>query len=270
MLISLAPLTLRDCPPEQLVDVAAETGCDCVCLFPRMPFSTPVPLPTVDNAAAAKVLKRRIDDRGLSVCNVEAFICSATISPESFTELAEMGVILGARRVAALNFHPDFQGAVDRLSAFCELAAGYQLDVGFEWTLRSETKTLGDALRLIKAVNKQNLSLVVDVMHLMRSGGHPRELTTVEPHLLQYLQISDGPLNRAKEEIAEESISNRQFPGEGEFPLIELVQAFPSDAVIGIEAPTLNLAKTLTPLERARRAVEGTRRVIAAAKLGAR
>jgi hypothetical protein len=61
------------------------------------------------------------------------------------------------------------------------------------------------------------------------------------------------------------AVFNRNFPGEGEFPLVGFVQHLPPDVVLSIEAPVNRLRPSLTPMERATRAVEGTRRVLAAA-----
>jgi sugar phosphate isomerase/epimerase len=55
------------------------------------------------------------------------------------------------------------------------------------------------------------------------------------------------------------------FPGEGGLDLLSLVRALPSDLPISLEIPTVELAKTVGPLERARRAVARTRELLAKA-----
>jgi hypothetical protein len=63
-----------------------------------------------------------------------------------------------------------------------------------------------------------------------------------------------------------EALSERMLPGDGEFPLREFVRALPQGVPIGLEVPMQSLKdKGVGPLERARLAVEASRRVIAAA-----
>ena len=267
MKISLAQLTLTDASPEELVDIAAELGCHHVCLFPAVPIQSPMSVPTVTGAPAARDLRRLIDGRGLSVANVEAVFCSPAVSPQAFEKTMEIGAILGAQRISCLNMHPNFSAAVEQLGEFCTLAAGYGLVVAVEWTRRSETRSLPEALRLVQAVGVPSLGLVVDVLHLMRNGGVPADLASVPPGTIHYAQMSDGPLQMPGNQQAHEARFDRQFPGEGEFPLMEFVKILPPDIVVAIEAPAQRLA-SLPPLERARRAVDGTRRVLAAAGLG--
>jgi hypothetical protein len=57
----------------------------------------------------------------------------------------------------------------------------------------------------------------------------------------------------------------RLFPGEGGIDLVSLVRAMPPDITISIETPTVELAKTVDATTRARRALAGAKRVVAAA-----
>jgi sugar phosphate isomerase/epimerase len=59
--------------------------------------------------------------------------------------------------------------------------------------------------------------------------------------------------------------TDRMFPGEGGIDLVALVRAMPRDIVVSLEVPTVELAKTMDARARARRALEGAKRVIAAA-----
>ena len=49
---------------------------------------------------------------------------------------------------------------------------------------------------------------------------------------------------------------------------MSLVRAMPPDIPVALEVPTLGLAKTVGAVERARRAIAGARRVLAAAEPG--
>src|SRR5579862_7724821 len=105
MKISLAQLTLTDVSPAELVDIAAEIGCDHVCLFPAVPVESPIPIPTVADAAAARSLRARMESRGLSAPNIEALFCRPEVNVDSFAPTLEIGAILGAHRVTCLNYN---------------------------------------------------------------------------------------------------------------------------------------------------------------------
>lgn len=63
-----------------------------------------------------------------------------------------------------------------------------------------------------------------------------------------------------------EAVSERILPGQGELPLREFVRALPREVPIGVEVPMQSLKQRgIGPLERARLAVEASRRIIAEA-----
>jgi hypothetical protein len=74
-------------------------------------------------------------------------------------------------------------------------------------------------------------------------------------------------LFRPPKEQQHEALYERMIPGSGEFPLRQFVAALPSDIPIGVEVPLRCLAERgVGPFERARLAVEATRRIIAEAR----
>ena len=61
-----------------------------------------------------------------------------------------------------------------------------------------------------------------------------------------------------------EAMHERQIPGDGELPLNDLLDALPSDVVVALEVPMRSRAEAgASPLERARLAAEGARRLMA-------
>jgi sugar phosphate isomerase/epimerase len=56
------------------------------------------------------------------------------------------------------------------------------------------------------------------------------------------------------------------FPGEGGIDLVSLARAMPPDIAISVEVPTATLARTVGTEARARRALEGARSIVAAAR----
>jgi sugar phosphate isomerase/epimerase len=260
-------MSIMDATHAELANIAAGLNCSHVCFFIKGPGPDGMPpsSPRIDSIEAAREFRRRLDGSGLTPGTVELFLCRPDQNIDDYEQMLESASLLGARRITAMNFHPVPAAAVDQMGAFCELAAKYGLTVGLEWYRYCRTKTLEAALELVRAVRQPNLALRVDILHLTRNGGNPRDLMGVDPALMDLAQINDGPLEQPEERQADEAAANRGIPGEGEFPLVSFVQHLPESAVLAVEAPTDRLRGSLTPAQRASRAVAGTRRILAAA-----
>lgn len=271
MRLSLHHLTITETTPSEFADIAGALCCDHICLFVKIPADQaaafPYVFPRVESVEAARELKMRLDGLGLSVWNVDTFMIQPGVKIEEYRETLEIAALLGARTINALNLFPAdaTAAAVRTLASFSRLAAQAELTVALEWFRYSSTKTLTAALELIRLAGEPNIRLNVDVLHLMRNGGRPADLAEVDAALIPYAQISDGPLDQPESAQSDEALFNRNFPGEGEFPLVSFVRHLPQDAVLSIEAPVNRLRVVLSPMQRAARAVAGARAVLAAA-----
>jgi len=77
------------------------------------------------------------------------------------------------------------------------------------------------------------------------------------------VQFCDAPL-RGEKEYFFEALEQRCMPGEGELPLADMLAALPRGIPLSIEIPHKRLAQAgVAHAERVRRAVEGTRAVLA-------
>lgn len=271
MRISLHHLAITETTPIEFADIAAALRCDHICLFVKIPAAQaaayPYTFPRVDSVEAARELKVRLDGLGLSVWGVETFINQPGVKIEDYRETLEIAALLGARGINALNLFPAdaTAAAAQTLGSFSKLAAQTGLTVALEWFRYSSTKTLGAAVDLIRLTDEPNVRLNVDVLHLIRNGGRPADLADVDASLIQYAQISDGPMDQPESAQVDEALFNRNFPGEGELPLVSFVRHLPRDAVLSIEAPVNRLRSVMSPMQRAARAVAGARAVLAAA-----
>jgi sugar phosphate isomerase/epimerase len=271
MRLSLHHLAITETTPIEFADIAAALRCDHVCLFVKIPANQaaafPYAFPRVESLEAARELKKRLDGLGLSVWNVDTFMIQPGVKIEEYRETLEIAALLGARTINALNLFPAdaIAAAAQTLGSFSQLASQTGLTVVLEWFRYSSTKTLAAALELIHLADEPNIQLNVDILHLIRNGGQPADLADLDASLIQYAQISDGPMDQPESAQGDEALFNRNFPGEGEFPLVSFVRHLPQDAVLSIEAPVNRLRSVLSPMQRAGRAVAGARGVLAAA-----
>jgi sugar phosphate isomerase/epimerase len=87
----------------------------------------------------------------------------------------------------------------------------------------------------------------------------------VEPARIGYVQLCDGPLEASEEMYWHEAAAERLCPGEGEFPLSEIIALAPPGRAVSLEVPNDRLrAEGVPAAERARRAVGATREFLAA------
>lgn len=264
--LSLHHLTMTEVSPVDLIDIAAETGYQHVCLFTEVAGAYAPLFPATRDPATVREVIRRSRDTGVGVYNIEFFPLTPEVKVADFAAGLEIGARLGGRRATAIINDADDGRAADNFARLCELGAAFNLQVGLEFMPLSMVKTLAHARRILAAAGHPNGSIALDPLHLMRSGGSPADLAGLDPALIGYVQICDGPLDGGQDYLAE-AIGNRQVPGDGQFPLEAFVAAVPADAILSVEVPLNRLRDAgVAPRERARLALAGARRVLAGAR----
>jgi sugar phosphate isomerase/epimerase len=99
-------------------------------------------------------------------------------------------------------------------------------------------QTIEAASELVRAAGRSNAGVLVDVLHLCRSGGSPAAVAVLPPGRIAYLQLCDAPAQAPPlEGLALEARNDRQLPGEGELWLDDLLDALPDDIAISVEVP---------------------------------
>jgi sugar phosphate isomerase/epimerase len=265
--ISLEQLTIDDAGPMQLVSIASMLGCQHVSLFLRPARRPPQWYRLVTEAGFRKELGSRMADCGVTPYTVEFFPLSPRTQVDTYRPAFECAATLGARRMSVLVSDADEERRLELFCELCDRAAEYGLGVNVEFVAITELPSLRDAVRLLHRANRPNAGIMVDCLHLVRSGSTVAELAATDPHLVGGAQFCDGPFTMAPERQLYEAINERMIPGKGEFPLREFVAALPPDVPIGVEVPLKSLKDSgVVPLERARLAVEASRRIIAEAR----
>ena len=125
--------------------------------------------------------------------------------------------------------------------------------------------TLTDAVGVVEEVGAVNGGVLVDTLHLARSGGRPDDLRTVPAPLLPYLQLADAPLDPPgyeREALRGEALHGRLLPGDGMLPLGDVLAAVP-DVPVSVEVRSSALIDAFPdPVERACAVLAATRRLI--------
>ncbi len=266
--ISLEQLTVNEATPAELISIAGALKCQHISLFLRKTGAPGLAWqPLVTDAAFRKELLRRMADNGVSPFTAEFFGLSPKAQVEPYRPAMESAAEFGAKKLSVLVSDTDEERRLERFCELCDRAAEFGLGVNVEFVALTQLRSLRDALRLVTRANRANGGIMVDTLHLMRSGGTVAELAAADPRWIGGAQFSDGPLTMPPDQQLHEALNERMLPGDGEFPLREFVRALAPSVPIGVEVPLQSLKdKGVGPLERARMAVEASRRVIAAAR----
>jgi len=93
-----------------------------------------------------------------------------------------------------------------------------------------------------------------------------RDIEAADPRRIAYVQICDGMLNLPPELFGLEGTTERLYPGEGDFPLLDILRAVPATATLALEAPSLSRRERgESLLQRAQAAIMATRRALVVA-----
>jgi sugar phosphate isomerase/epimerase len=259
--LALAPLGFLELDPPTLISVAGAAGFRFVTLRTAPAVPGGVHYPLWPGSSELREAAARLDDTGVAVLQVELVSLHRETDVPGVRPLLESGAELGATRVVVSGDDADLSVVSARLAEVAELAAEYEITVDVEFMPFRELGTLGRALDVVAAAGRDGVAVMVDALHLARSGGGPADVASADPRRLRVLQICDAPLAApAPELLATEAREGRLLPGAGALPLDALLTAMPDDAVWAGEVPMSG--SRLSPFERAQAIFEATARLV--------
>ena len=261
---SLAHLTALHLSPPDLVDVAAAGGYRYVGLrVTRVADDDPI-LPLATDAAIMRETKARLADTGIEVLDVELVRLEPSSEPQAFHEVLATGAELGARHVIAQLPDPDRERKIERFAALCDLAKPFGLTVELEFPSWTETADLTEATHVLRAVNRANAGLLIDVLHFTRSRSSIDELRKLPREWFRFAHVCDAvaEIPTTREGLIRTARVERLFPGEGDIDVRGILAALPPDIPYTLEIPRTTLASLLGEKECARLALLAARRYL--------
>lgn len=260
-LLSLHQLTALDASPAELVQIAAQLGLDAVCLFTDVPERARSIYPAVARADV-DALRAAMTAADIILSNVEVFPLDRDDEPHRFDQGLAIGAALGATRATAHIHDADLSRAIGRFGAFCDVAAGHGIDAGLEFNAFSSVADAATAETIVREAGRANGRIVLDMLHHVRSGGTAADVRQIAD-LVDFAQLCDGPAAIADDRRWHEAVSERMLPGEGAFPLVDLIQALRADTIIDLECPRKAAMKAgEAAVERCRRAATAARTLL--------
>ncbi|MDQ6621117.1 MAG: sugar phosphate isomerase/epimerase [Pseudomonadota bacterium] len=263
---TLAHLTLG-APPAESIAAASAAGFQALGLriAPRRP-GEPYPVRVIGEPETIRAIRRQASDAGVAISNVQAYQFFPDTRWEDMQSLVATAHALGAPLILAYSFDPDEERFLELFTRYCDEARAAGILIALEFLPYSRIRNLSQALHVIDRCGAANARVVIDVLHLYRSGGTARDVAHVDPDVIALVQLCDaqrpsGPMSEA--ELMTEARTARLPAGEGYFPLFKLLDALPPEVELEYEVAPGSRAEW-SPLDKARAARADLDRFIAA------
>ncbi|CAM3145167.1 sugar phosphate isomerase/epimerase family protein [Janthinobacterium lividum] len=264
--LALAHLTVLEVPPLQLVSLAAKIGYKAIGLrlYPAFPGSVFYELPA--GTTASREMQQRLQDEGIEVNDIEFIGIGEHFNARQLTGLLDAASALGARHLSVCGDDTDHSRLTANFASLCDLAAPYGMRVELEYMAWRQVKDFDDALGIVLAADKQNGGVLIDALHLWRTGGSPRDIRRAPAGTISFIQLCDAQAEppTTPETLLQEARSGRLAPGCGALPLWELLTEVPDGTVVSLEVPS---ARSVDPEQHARNVFRSTQDMLAAHKL---
>ena len=263
--ISLASGVLPEFAPEITARAAVTAGFDAVGLWVE---------PATWTAATTREVRSIVGDAALPILDVEVVWLKAGPLDEAHLRIIDIGREIGAKNVLVVSSDPDDRGTAAKFAALCAHAGG-DIRISLEFGIFTAVRTIGQAQAILAQVAHPAAALLIDPIHLARSGGTPDDVAAVPRSLLPYAQFCDaGPLTYDLGDpaaVIAEAIDGRLQTGEGVLPLDTILDALPAGLPLSIELRSKALRDTYTdPAERAVAVAQATRTFLAKHQASAR
>ncbi len=240
--LCLAQLSLIQLAPPQLVRVAADAGFDAV-LARLQRTSDGRGHDVLGDRTMIEMTRRAVEQTGVRIWDTEVIRLRPDTEVSAFDELLAVSRELGASYVLTTVEDDDRPRAVEQFARLCASAATFGLSCALEFMVFSRARTLGDAVAIVDAAGAANACVLIDALHLFRSGGSTSEVAELaeqRPELFGYAQVCDAVDPRPAPDAGtarQEAAYARLVPGDGALPLVELVAALPPGCALSVEAP---------------------------------
>ena len=254
---SLAHLTVLSLTQAEVVDAAAAAGYRYVGLrLTKVTANDPL-CDLVHDRAAMRQTKARLAATGVEVNDVELFRMDPPIEPETFIPILEAAAELGAKNIIAQLPDPNRERAIARFARLCDLAKPMGIYVSLEFPHWMETGDLAAAVEILRAANRSNAGILVDMLHFDRSQSKIDDLAGLPREWFRFVHVCDAPREwpHTQPGAIHTARDERLFPGEGGIDLRGILAHLPQDIPYALEIPRVALNKAVGPEEVARLAL---------------
>jgi sugar phosphate isomerase/epimerase len=253
-------------PPVDFVDLAADLGCRYISAVVQGVPLAPLgysPFSLKDDPALRRDVLAAMQHRGVSASLGDGFLVLPDTDVGRFAADLDVLAELGVPRINVVSLDPNRARTFDQFAALTELAAQRSIQTVVEPVPGLTVGDLTTALAARDYVGRPEFRLLIDTMHVVRSGSNAADIAAVDPDYIGYAQLNDTTLQPRLDNYLEEAMFERMVPGEGELPLLDILSVLPPDVILEIEVPRRSLALAgVSPIDRMRPCVDAARRLL--------
>ncbi|MDT0575986.1 TIM barrel protein [Croceicoccus sp. F390] len=255
--IALASGVLPEFGALAVIDAAARAQFDMVGLWVD---------PAVWNSTDTQACEHALRKAGMPVIDVEVLWYRDGEDIADHKRILDIGARLGAANALCVSSRPDPADTIGWLNELCCHAESTGIRVALEFGIFTAVKDLAAARAIIAAVDHPLAAILIDPIHVDRSGTQLAEIAALDPALLPYAQFCDAPARRPDpadfNAIITDAVDLRQQCGSGALDLLALYRALPAEIPLSIElrSKALRNAFLHDPVGRACAVAQQTRR----------
>lgn len=187
-------------------------------------------------ASTSREVKKRIDDTGIEIVDMEVVRLGKGDDNGKF--LIDAAYEVGAKNILVVSSLSSAQETADRISQLCSQAEDGNICVCLEFMKFTNVKNLSDALEIVGLVDAPNVGILLDLLHVVRSGTSFNEIRACDPKLFPYVQWCDGtrnPVGWSNADLVTDALDDRLIPSEGKLNASEFESLFDKDIPFSIE-----------------------------------
>lgn len=232
--------------PVEAVRLTAELGLRRTGMAPAPITANPHGFAAWDfrgDPALVRATRAAAREHGVEIALGEGFLVMPGLNMADCEPTIDIMAELGAPVLNGVCVEQDRARALDEFALLAEMAGKRGLTVSLEFMPMMWPQTLAEALAFITATGAANAGLLLDAMHVFRSGATAADVAALDPATIAYVQLCDVPMPGGADDYGEEARHERRCPGAGDLPLADFVAALPAGVTIGLEVPMVSRAQ---------------------------
>lgn len=248
-------------PPVEHAKLAAELGCSYITIGLNSSQRNPDNYPKWSlrtDPALRREFKAALGDLGIAVAIGEGATVLPQIEVDDYAADLDLYAELGAQRIGTRCLDPDLDRSFDQFARLAQMTAerGFRATT-LEYAPHHPLNHLDKATAMIARVDMPNFRLLIDVMHLYRSGSTPEDVAMLSPDTIEYVQLCNIRMEPQGNDYLAEATRERLVPGTGEIPIRALLSIIPKHVPLGIEVPMMGKAEAgVSAMDRLRPCIE--------------
>jgi sugar phosphate isomerase/epimerase len=200
----------------------------------------------VEQGGSVEELARACAAAGTRVFEIAALMVGVDDAEAGAREIAAYASVLGPDWVLTNVMAPVDDRVRDEFARCAEIIGETGARLAVEYLPWTPVASAGAALDLVRSVPATGARVLPDVWHHFRGPDDWAALDALPLDEIAYVQFSDA-LPMISEDLVEETVSRRVFPGEGEFDLgtyCDHMRAKGFDGVVSVEVLSAAMRET--------------------------